>query len=128
MSTTSCSQIDFEKIQAAHQQFLIKLIRGCFLSKSIKKPANTKYIRLLNTVLQICLSFCDFVKEKEKNEMVRKKRKINRKGRREPSSRRSTNLITASVVSRIVNDYQQSKQVIDWMNQLIELENVSLYI
>ncbi|CAO3647513.1 unnamed protein product [Cunninghamella echinulata] len=122
MSTTSCPQIDFEKIHIAHQHFLLELIRGCFLSKSIKKSIDTKYIHLLNTALQICLSFCDFVKEKEKNETVRKKRKVKRKGG-ESSSRRSTNPVAVSIVSRLVNDYQQSKQVIDWMNQLIELEN-----
>ncbi|CAO3629634.1 unnamed protein product [Cunninghamella blakesleeana] len=123
MSTTSCSQIDFEKIQIAHQQFLIELVRGCFLTKYIKNPEETKYIHLLNTVLQVCLSFCNFVKEKEKNEIARKKRKMKRKSGRELSLSRSVNPISVSVVSRIVNDYQRSKRVIDWINQLIELEN-----
>ncbi|KAI8089018.1 Spc98 family-domain-containing protein [Halteromyces radiatus] len=69
-TTSSTVPLDFDKVQEAHEHYLMELTRGCLLS-------TTECRKALIILLQTCMNFCNMVRNEAP--LKKKKKKINKK-------------------------------------------------
>lgn len=93
------AKLDFEEIQAAHEQFLQKTMRGCLLKSN-------DCVALMHDILKICSTFCDLME------------RISQDGQWRTNKRRKT---TAKTAAEIVNQWTKSASV-SWMEDVVSMQ------
>jgi gamma-tubulin complex component 4 len=101
----SKTKLDFEEIQAAHEQFLNNTMRGCLLKSK-------ECVKTVHQILRTCLDFCDLLSRLSEEGEWRKNAII---------KRRKT---TAKTAAEIVNQWTKPDTALTWMDDVHRLEEV----
>ncbi|KAI9363317.1 Spc98 family-domain-containing protein [Pilaira anomala] len=97
------AKLDFEEIQAAHEQFLQNTMRGCLLT-------SVECRKTVHEILKFCSDFCELME------------RISKDGEWRTNKRRKTTTKTAATAAEIVNQWTKSSTDFPWMENVKQIE------